>query len=92
MKIEIPEGYKEVAVGDVQVGDLAYNVISQQWEKISEWLLVLNSSFGKDKELWMHRPIRKVMNDENYYPENHTLDVKGDIAGGLHEQLLRLER
>jgi len=27
----------------------------------------------------------KIEEDENYYPENHNIDVKCDIAGDLHE-------
>ena len=29
---------------------------------------------------------------ENYYPENHTADVKADISGGLHELLFNRGR
>jgi len=28
-----------------------------------------------------------IKEGENYFPENHTLDIKCDIAGGLHELL-----
>jgi len=28
-----------------------------------------------------------ISEGSNYYPENHELDIKGDIAGGLHELL-----
>lgn len=28
-----------------------------------------------------------IAEGENYYPQNHESDVKGDIAGGLHELL-----
>jgi hypothetical protein len=28
-----------------------------------------------------------ISEGSDYYPENHELDIKGDIAGGLHELL-----
>lgn len=30
-----------------------------------------------------------IENDEDYYPENHEIDIKSDISGGLHELLFR---
>ena len=30
-----------------------------------------------------------VDNEENYYPQNHELDIKCDIAGGLHDSFYK---
>jgi len=62
-QLEILEGYEEVAIGDEKIGDLAWNVIGQRWEKINESLLVTAQAFGVN--VFRFRPIRKVGNTDD---------------------------
>lgn len=46
---------------------------------------VLAFIYGQDTEALLREAARRG-EGEPYYPENHELDVQGDISGCLHEQ------